>query len=122
MYLVRSIAFLIVALIAGLIGYQIGVTQNIAAQIPAGAAAPAYWYGPHMYGWGFGFLGFLFPILFFFLFVGLISAAVRGGRGWGGHGWYGHGPMGEHRRAHFEELHRELHGDKPSSGGPSTST
>ncbi len=113
---VRTILVLIVALAFGLVGYQIGVSQNIAAQIPAGAAAPAYyWYGPHMYG--FGFLGFFIPVIFFFLFVSLIAAAVRSSRGWSGHG-YGW----DARRARFEEMHRELHGEKPTSGGPSTST
>ena len=112
---VRAIAFLIVGLIAGVVGYQIGVSQNIAAQIPAGtaAAAPAYyWYGPHMFGWGFPFLGFLFPLLFFFLFVSLIAAAVRGGRRWGGPGSWA-----DARRAHFDELHREAHAGKPPAGG-----
>ncbi len=114
MDLVRSIAFLIVALIGGLVGYQVGVSQNVAAQIPAGAAMPAYYYGPHMFG--FGSFGFLFPVLFFFLFIALISAAIRSSRGWGGHG-YGW----DARRARFEQMHRELHGDRPSSGGSSSS-
>lgn len=110
MYLARSIAFVIFAFIAGLVGYQIGVSQNVAAQVPAaGAAAPAYyWYGPHMFGFGF-----LFPILFFFLFIAMIGAAVRGGRGWGGHGH-------DWRRARLEEIHRELHTEKPQGGGTSS--
>lgn len=119
MNLARTILVLLVALAFGLAGYQIGVSQNVAVQIPAGTAAvpPYYWYGPHMFG--FGFLGFLFPLIFFFLFIGLIFSAMRaaagGGRGWGA---YGH----EARRARFEEMHRELHGEKPSAGGSSTST
>ena len=108
---VRTILVLFGLLAAGLIGYQIGIGQNIAAQLPAGTApmAPAYWYGPHWFG--FGFLGFLFPLFFFFLFLALISAAVRGGRGWSGHDW---------RRARLEELHREMHAEQPRSGGPSS--
>ena len=119
MTLAKTFALLIFALIAGLIGYQIGVSQNIAGQIPAVASgAPvAYWYGPHWYGFGFPFFGFLFPLLFFFLFIGLISAALRGARGWSGQGHY------QSRRERFEQLHRELHGEKPQSGGtPSQST
>jgi hypothetical protein len=113
----RTILVLFGVLAAGLIGYQIGIGQEIATQIPAGVApvAPyAYWYGPHMFG--FGFLGFLFPLFFFFIFVALISAAVRGGRGWGG--GYGH----DWRRARLEEMHRELHGEKPQSGGTSSTS
>lgn len=113
----RTFLALFAAIAIGLVGYQLGVTQNVAAQIPAGAAAaPAYyWYGPHMFG--FGFLGLLVPLFFLFIFFGLLRAAFGGGRGWYGHG-YGH----EARRARFEELHREMHGEKPSSGGPSTTT
>ncbi len=113
MTLARSIAILLLALVVGLVGYQIGIMQNVAAQVPAGAAgtAPAYyWYGPHMF-WGFpffGFLGFLFPLFFFFVIFGLIRAAVWGGRGWG-YGRY------ERRRQMLEDIHRELHGEKPSS-------
>jgi hypothetical protein len=113
----RTLLVLFAAIAIGLIGYQIGVSQNLAVQIPAGAAPAAYpyWYGPHF---GFGFFGLLFPLFFFFIFVGLISAALRGRRGWDGHG-YGH----DWRRARLEELHRELHGEKPqSSGTSSTST
>jgi len=106
----RTLFVLFAAVAIGLVGYQIGVSQNVAAQIAAGSAPAAYWYGPHMYG--FGFLGLLVPLLFFFLFVGLVRAAI-----WGGHG--GHGRDG--RRARLEQLHRELHGETPpSSSGERT--
>ncbi len=107
----RIILGIIAALAVGLIGYQIGVSQNLASQIPAASGAPAY-YGMHWFGFGFPFFfpffGFLFPLLFFFLIFGLIRAAVGGGRGWG-YGAY------ERRRARLEELHRELHGEKPTT-------
>ncbi len=112
----RTLLVLFGAIAIGLVGYQIGlsVDQNVATQIPAGAGPVAYWYGPHMFG--FGFLGLLFPILFFFLFVGLVSAAFSGGRGWGGHG--------ERHRARLAELHRELHAAGPTgpAGGPQERT
>ena len=120
----RTITTLVVLAIVGVIGYQIGVSQNIAAQIPAGTAvAPGYYY-PHFFGWGFGFgfLGFLFPLFFFFIIFGLLRAVMWGGRGYGARrmGW---GGQGDWRRQRIEEIHRELHGDKPSgSGTSSTST
>jgi hypothetical protein len=114
----RTLLTLLAAAVIGLIGYQIGIGQNLAAQIPAGAA-PAYWYGPH-FAFG-GFFGLFFGILILFLFIGLLRAAMWGGRGWHGRG-YGPGWMSDERRARFEELHRELHGEKPRTGGQSTST
>ncbi len=114
MTVARTILVIIAALVVGLIGYQIGVSQNIAAQLPAAASgAPVVYYGRHFFGWGFGFpffgfLGFLFPLLFFFLIFGLIRAAFWGGRGWGGYGY-------ERRRQRLEEIHRELHGEKAAS-------
>ena len=108
MSLVRTILVIILALVVGAIGYQLGISQDLAA-LPAASGAPVAYYGRHMFGWGFGFpfLGFLFPLLFFFLFMSLIAGAVRGGRHWGG--GYGH----DWRRQRLEEIHRELHGEKP---------
>jgi hypothetical protein len=114
----RAIFALIAILAIGLVGYQIGVSQAIATQIPAGAAPVAYYGYP--YHFGFGFLGFLFPLFFLFLIFGLLRAVIWGGRGgWGhkgGYGYMGRGGWGD-GRARIEELHRELHGEKPASGG-----
>ena len=116
----RSLLVLLVILGIGLVGYQIGVSQNIAAQLPAVAApgVPVAYYG-YPYHFGFGFLGFLFPLLFLFVIFGLLRAAVFGGRG-GWKGGYGHRSWGGYGR--LEDIHRELHGDKPSDrsgfGGP----
>ena len=119
----RTIATLVILAIVGVIGYQIGVSQNIAAQIPAGTAVPGYYYPHPLCGWGcgFGFLGLLFPLFFFFLIFGVLRAAMWGGRGWGqGRMDWG---RSDWRRQRLEEVHRELHGDKPQSGGTSpTST
>jgi hypothetical protein len=122
----RAIAILILAAVVGIVGYQIGVTQNIAAQLPAASGAPVAYYGyPYHWGFGFGFgiFGFFFWILAIFLFFGLLRAAFGGGRGWGHRYGYGRGPWGEEGRTRIEELHRELHGEKPSAprtGGTSS--
>lgn len=111
----RVIAVTFIALVVGAFAYQIGLSQGLATTIPAGAAPVAYYAYPHM-GFGFGFLGLLFPLLFLFLIFGALRAAVWGGRGgYGGRGW-GNG------RQRIEELHRELHGEKPSGDRPSSGT
>ena len=46
----------------------------------------------------------------------LFRAAIGGGRGWGHGGRYGS------RYSQIEEIHRELHGDKPQSGGTSSTS
>jgi hypothetical protein len=112
----RAIFALIVIAAIGLVGYQIGVSQAIATQLPAGAAPVAYYGYP--YHFGFGFLGFLFPLFFLFLIFGLMRAAFGGGRGWGkgGPGYMGRGGWSDGRER-IEALHRELHGEKPTPGG-----
>lgn len=126
MYLARTILVLLVAAGFGLVGYQIGIGQNIAAQLPAGAAPVAYYGFPHHVAYGFStFFSFLFTLFFIFLFFGLLRAAFFGGRGWGHGGsrsWGARGwvdGMGGPGRERIEALHRELHGEKPTSGGPS---
>ncbi len=105
----RTFAVLALAAIAGLVGYQVGVAQNIAAQLPV-AAAPVAQYGYPYWHVGFGFIGILFPIFFVLLFMGLVMGLVRAAVG-GGHGGHWEG-----RRHRLEELHRELHRDQ----GPGT--
>ena len=127
----RALFAMIVILAIGLVGYQIGVSQAISTQLPAGAAPVAYYGYP--YHFGFGFFGFLIPLFFLFLFFGLMRAAFGGGRGWKGgqgygymgRGWGNSGSRDQERdgwmggRERIEALHRELHGEKPASGGPS---
>jgi hypothetical protein len=122
MSLARTITVLVLVGIVGFVGYQIGIDQNVAAQLPA-AGAPVAYYG-YPYHFGFGFLGFLFPLFFLFLIFGLLRAAMWGGRGWGSHKYgYGmRGPWGDEARSRIEELHKELHGEKPASGGPSSTS
>ncbi len=131
MSLARTISVLVILGIVGFVGYQIGIGQNIAAQLPpAGAPVPYYGYPYGGWGFGFGFLGFLFPLFFFFLIFGVLRAAIWGGRGWGnGRHGYGHGsgkwggPLAsDEARSRIAELHQELHGEKPASGGPSSTS
>lgn len=111
----RVIAITVLALAVGLVAYQIGVSQGLATTLPAGVAPVAYYGYPH-WGYGFGFLGFLFPLLFLFLIFGAMRAAFGGGhRGYGPRGW-GNG------RERIEELHRELHREKPSGDRPSSTS
>jgi hypothetical protein len=87
---------------------------------PAGTVvvpAAGYGYGWHVFGPGFGFLGFLGTVLFLVIVFGLIRAVVFGfGRGpRHGDGW-GPGMRGAYRSrwetgAHetFEDWHRRAH-------------
>ena len=109
----RVLAFSVLALAVGLVAYQMGLSQGLATTLPAGAAPAAYYY-PH-WGYGFGFFGFLLPLFFLFLFFGAMRAAFGGGHGGYGRGW-GNG------RERIEQIHRELHGEKPSGDRPSSSS
>jgi len=115
-----------VLLIAGAIGigayaYNWGVAQGMADSgklaAPAVGAVPyPYFHRPfgfHTFGFGFGFLNCLFPLLFFFLLFGLCRAFIgRGHWGWGGmshrHWNGGVPPM-------VEEMHRKMHEQQPTT-------
>jgi hypothetical protein len=103
-----AILLVLGAVVVGVIGYQIGVSQAVVvAQPGATAVYPYFW---HPFGFGFGFLGLLFPLLIIFVIFGAIRGfAWRGGYG-PGH-WYG-----ADRRAMLDQWHREAHGEKPASG------
>ena len=105
---------LVIATIVGVGAYQLGFANGLGAG--GTAVAPAVYY-PHFYG-GFPFL---FPLLFILLFFVLLRGAFGGwGRrhagGWGGPGNYGS------PRERLEELHREMHGEKPKDTGTSSSS
>ncbi len=120
---------LALVLIAGVVGigayvYNAGVAQGLVESgkvvAPATGVAPYPFYGgPFFYrpfGFGFGLLGCLFPLLFFFLLFGLLR-----GLWWRGH-WGRGGPYGRWENGvppRFDEWHRKLHespsGDKPSA-------
>ena len=115
-----------IATVVGIFSYQAGMAAGLAAKVPEGAAAVApYWYyGPHFFGFGFGFLGCLFPLLGFFLIFSLIRLIFwRGGwggrHGWGRHGWGGpegqgqdFGPGGQGVPPMFSEWHKRAHGEQ----------
>jgi hypothetical protein len=118
---------IVVALIAGgaALGwttYNAGLARG-ASQVAGSAAVPQggppfvpfYGYGPygfHPFGLGFGFLGCLVPLFFFFLIFSLIRLVFWGRMGWRGPmGWGHHGPGELHGRWRdmAEEWHRQAH-------------
>jgi hypothetical protein len=108
--LIGVVVAALVALAAGVIGYNLGLGANVAAS--GTTVTYPYW------GFGFGFhplFGLLFGILFFILIFALIRRAVWGshghayGPGWGRRGWYG--PDGQGREEMLERWHRQAHGD-----------
>jgi hypothetical protein len=116
--LIAGLALIAVLVFIGVGVYNAGVTAGLAETGNAVASgAPAVYYpGPyygHPWGWGgFGFFGIFFWILGIFLIFGLIRAAFgfgrwgRGGRDWSNH----HGPGGYGGpRQHFEDWHRQAH-------------
>jgi len=135
---------LTIALVGGAVAlgwsaYNTGLAQGAmqaGSQVapPAGNPVPFYAYGPyrfHPFGFGFGFLGCLGPLLFVFLVFGLFRLLFWGGMGHHHRHW-GWGPKGpfmpeefrNHWRERAEEWHREQHGDRPaeSSGQGASAT
>ncbi len=110
---------LIVFLIATAVGigayvYNAGVAQGLLqsgrlSELPPGQAPNPYFFGPFFFrpfGFGFGFLGLLFPLFFFFLFFALVRGIFWGGRwGWRRHYW----AEGKDVPPPFEEWHRKAH-------------
>jgi hypothetical protein len=113
------VVLLVLVLVAGAVGvgyyaYSAGVAQGILDSgkviAPAVGAPIAPYYGPlyfgRPFGWGFGFLGCLFPLFFFLLFFGLLRGLFWR-RHWGGYGR--HGDWGRAVPPMFEEWHRRAH-------------
>jgi hypothetical protein len=100
----RALVLVLVALLGGVVGYQLGLNQGLAAE------GARYVYGP---GFGFGFGGFF---LFFIILI-LIFAAAR--PRWGG---YPRGHAGPPWRSRwyegFEDWHRQAHGEPRSTEAP----
>ena len=129
--ILRVLFILVLAVVAGGIGYSMGLAN---AGVATGGAAVVY--AP--WGFGFGFFGLLFPILLIVLLFGAIGGRRRGHGGWGygGHGYGpGSGPRGDGGARSwgdpsgrsdvppmFEPMlqswHRRVHGEPPSAGTP----
>ncbi len=120
------LAIVLLLAVAGIAyyAYNVGLAQGALATDRGGAVAPGtqapgtlpspYGRGPFFYrpfGFGFGFLGCLFPLLFFALFLLIVRGLFWGGRRyWGGHGSWDNGVP-----PRFEEWHRKAHEPKPEA-------
>lgn len=126
----------LVALGAGAIGYNAGISHQVATTAAANGATVVYDGGWHWGGLFFLPFAFFLVPLFFFSFFGFLAYAFgsrrRWGRGWGDHGDGpdGFGPMGgrrfDTRRDWMADAHRRLHEEEAarsnaSSGNPGAS-
>ncbi len=122
--IVLAVVVLAILAVAGVAvfnaGAAYGVSQSAALAAPDGEAlARPYYVGPYgwgrPFGFGFGFLGCLVPLLFIFLAFGLVRGLFwrpwGWGRGWRGHHGGGMPPM-------FEEWHKRAHGQAESQDQP----
>ena len=131
----------LVALGAGAVGYNIGVSQAVTTTAGAAGATVVYAGGWHLGGLLLLPLAFfLVPVLFmtFFGFLAFAFGPRRrfGHGGWGGHGGWagaegGHGPMGagfgpghgyDRRREWVAEAHRRLHEEEARTASTSSQT
>lgn len=114
--LLLAIVLIVGAVGIGFYAYNAGVAQGMISSgntvAPGTGTAPyPYFGGPFFYrpfGWGLGFLGCLFPLLFFFLIFGLLRAVLWGPR-WG---WHHHRHWDRDERSippMVEEWHRKMH-------------
>jgi hypothetical protein len=114
MGLFGALAVLVIALVAGAIGYSLGIGANIATN--GTAVAPVVY---PFFGWGFGLFhifGFIFFLILLFVIFGAIRRAAFGAhqRGYG----HGYGPGGWWRSGAddaFERWHRRAHGQPDDS-------
>jgi len=114
----------VTALVAGIIGYQVGVSSAVATT--AATSGTVVYHA----AWGFGFPWFGFLLFPFFLFCifGLFAFAFGGRRRWGGGpGWGGgYGPSGytgtpdDPRYRWVADTHRKLHEDDAAGRTPPT--
>lgn len=119
-------AVLVIVIVVGALGlaaysYNMGVVQGLAQSDKSPATGngtlPYYPFagGPFFYrpwGFGFGLLGCLVPLFFFFLIFGMLRMVFWGprwGRGWRHMAEGGVPPM-------FEQWHQKAHENNPRSG------
>ncbi len=122
-----TLALVAGALALGSYAYSAGVAQGLAQSgklvVPNGAAPyPYYGYGPFFPGfgpWGFGFglVRCLVPLLGFLLLFSLLRVLFWGGRPWR-RGWTGHWHGEQGTPPMFEEWHRRAHGQAPAPQEP----
>jgi len=110
---VSIIVTLVIAALVGVGAYQLGVSQGLATT--GTPVAPVAYYHPFF---GFGFFGFLFPLLFIFLIFGLLRGAFWGG--WGRR--YGHGGYWGDPAARLEDWHKRAHGESTGTDGSAGTT
>ncbi len=126
----------LVALGAGAVGYNIGLSHEVTTAAAANGATVVYGGGWHWGGLLFLPFAFLLVPLFFFGFFAFLASAFgprrHYGHGhWGGHGGedgpMGFGPMGSRRwdarREWIAEAHRRMHEEDAARGtSPSGTT
>lgn len=114
--------------------YNLGMTQGLLQSEKLVITAPPidpygvrpYYFGGHPFGWGFGFLKCLVPLLIVFLLFGLVRGlawrkwAWRHGSHHGPSGPHMHGPWGEHVRNTFNEWHQQAHQAETQAPPPAT--
>lgn len=107
---------LLIAIVAGVIGYNMGLSAGLATTGASGATRIIYAPG----GFGFGGFGLLFGILFLVLIFSFIRRAAWGGsHGWSGRGGSGHyggwgheqGSVPPQAEPMFDDWHRRAHGE-----------
>jgi hypothetical protein len=122
------LAFLFIGLVAlgaGAVGYNIGVSQTAATTAAASGTAVVYAGGWHLGGLLLLPFAFFLVPLFFMAFFGFLAFVFGPRRRFAGHGY---GPMGggpggwDGRRAWVAEQHRRLHEEEARSASPSGPT
>lgn len=115
---------LTIALVAAVIGlglytYNVGVAQGLAQtgrQVAPGTGVVPYpFYGPfffHPFGWGFGFLSCLVPLIVFFMIFGMIRTLIWGPRWRWHHHHHYWDDAGRPVPPMVEEWHRKMHEPK----------
>ena len=109
---VAAVIVAVIALLAGAVGYNIGVSHGLAMAALAtggsGAAVPYMWYRPWGFGAGFGPL--FFVLLLFLLFRSLLWGGFHRRR-------WSHG-NGYDVPPRFEEWHRRAHAQTNDQNPP----
>lgn len=119
---IGAVVVVLIAIVAGVVGYSLGVGANVAA-----VGAPVVY---PLYGWHFGFpfFGLIFGLLFLFLIFGVVRRIAWGRHAYGpgGHGMHGYGmrgpgqggwsqdkPMPPFADEMLQRWHRQAHEEPP---------